>query len=185
MLPLCFGLALLFSAGTLASDAAQREYEVKAAFLFNFAKYGDWPAESFADGQFRFCIAKQDDVVVLLRQRLHEQRIRELPIAVTALRNVELASCHLLFIAAAATPEQLQQWIEASRNQPLLIIGETKGFLELGGAVNLFIASGTVHFEVSLDNLRAHRLQLSSKLLRHADRVIGRSSTEPASGSWQ
>lgn len=173
-----------FLLGTTLADASgtgqSREYQVKAAFLFNFAKYGEWPDDSMRTGPFRFCITGRADVASMLADRLANQRVHELTIDILPLDQQPLASagCHLLFITEPVTPEHRQALIDDARTLPVLLVGESADFLAEGGSIRLFVADGTVHFDVSLTQLRQHQLQLSSKLLRHADRVEGKSPAE-------
>lgn len=154
--------------------AVPREYEIKAAFLFNFAKYSEWPPGAFARQQFQFCVAQQADMAVLLDQKLSQQRVHGLPIQVTQLVDDMLSGCHLVFVSAAVPVIRQQQMLNQAAPASILFVGESPDFLAHGGDINFFLGGGTVHFEVDLDNLHRHRLTLSSKLLRHADRVLGK-----------
>lgn len=178
-------MGCLASAGATGAvtEALKREYEVKAAFLFNFAKYGQWPAAQLGVSSFRFCIADGADVMEILTSHLGQRRLHELPVQVSLLGNVAEPGCHVVFLTSAVSNAQQKAMLNAYLQQPVLLVGEATEFLQLGGAIRLFIASGTVHFEVNLDNLQRQQLQLSSKLLRHADRVIGRPRESEPSAS--
>jgi hypothetical protein len=172
---------LMMAAGGLSAPAQpveplplSREYQVKAAFLFNFAKYGAWPAERLLAAPFRFCISAHAELVDSLAERLKDARIHELAVDVVLLKDEPVASCHLLFIPEAVAADQQQALIAAATNKAVLIMGEASGFLDNGGMVRFFIASGTVHFDVHLERLQQQGLQLSSKLLRLADQIHGK-----------
>lgn len=165
------------------SALARREYQVKAAFLFNFAKYGEWPAGRLFSPPFRFCITDRTDMVENLAERLKDSRVHELTIDVLLLNDAQVQSCHLLFIAQSTPAARQRELLAATQGFSILAIGESPSFLDDGGAVRFFIAAGTVHFDVHIENLQRQRLQLSSKLLRLADTVHGRKADgqdEPA-----
>ena len=154
--------------------ALSREYEVKAAFLFNFAKYGEWPATALQASPFRFCISGRPELASWLNQRLRGQRVHALVVDVVDVAGSLSPGCHLLFLTIDMPTERRRALIAESQQKPILIIGESASVLEDGAAVRLFLDDGTVHFEVNLTNLGRQKLQLSSKLLRHADQVFGK-----------
>lgn len=177
--PLRLLLSLLMAVPALlrADDnpaALSREYEVKAAFLFNFAKYGEWPAASLQVSPFRFCISGRPELATWLSQRLRGQRVHALVVDVVDVGGSLAPSCHLLFLTADLPTERRLALIAAGQQQPILIVGESAGVLDDGATVRLFLDDGTVHFDVDLSNLSRQKLQLSSKLLRHADQVFGK-----------
>lgn len=155
-----------------------REYEVKAAFLFNFAKYGEWPEASLQASPFRFCIAGRPELASWLSTRLRGQRVHALVVDVVDIGNDLSPGCHLLFLSSTVTIERQRGLIAGTQQRPILVIGEGADILAEGAAVHLFLAEGTVHFEVNLNTLAQHNLQLSSKLLRHADQVFGKNSAD-------
>lgn len=176
-LRLLLSLLMAMSADLRADDnpvVLSREYEVKAAFLFNFAKYGEWPPESLELSPFRFCISGQPELALWLNERLRGQRVHTLAIDVVNLSGAVSPGCHLLFLTANLPPERQRSLLSSVQQQPVLVVGERDGILDDGGAVRLFLSDGTVHFDVNLNNLGRQRLQLSSKLLRHADQVFGK-----------
>ncbi|MFZ5843119.1 MAG: YfiR family protein [Pseudomonadota bacterium] len=180
-LRLLLSLLLAVPAVLQADDnpaAMSREYEVKAAFLFNFAKYGEWPAASLQVSPFRFCIAGRPELAGWLSTRLRGQRIHALAVDVVDIGDGLSPGCHLLFLSTNVTAERQRALIAETQQNPILVIGERDGILDEGAAVHLFLAEGTVHFDVSLTNLARQKLQLSSKLLRHADKVYGKNTVD-------
>ena len=174
------GSLVPFAPGYAGNAAVPREYEIKAAFLFNFAKYSEWPDGAFTQQHFQFCVAQQADMAAVLTQKLGQQRVHGLPIQVSQLVSDALTGCHLVFVSATVPTARQQELLGQGVHEPILFVGETPEFLALGGDISFFLGGGTVHFEVNLDHLRRHRLTLSSKLLRHADRVLGKPDTDIA-----
>lgn len=154
---------------------ADREYQVKAAFLFNFAKYGEWPPESLQNLPFEFCVVQQPELIRILADNAAGRQLHEREIKVAELSADAPGNCRVIYIGADATDSEQRQIISAVQQKPTLLVGETSDFLANGGAIQFRLSAGTVHFDVNLDNARAQRILISSKLLRHADRVFGRS----------
>lgn len=158
------------------SEAAtvDREFQVKAAFLFNFAKYGEWPPESLQNLPFEFCIAQQPQLVSILLRNVTGRQLHEREIKVAELSDGLTDNCRVVYIGADAGTSLQQQIIASVREKPTLLVGDASNFLADGGAIQFHLAAGTVHFSVNLDNARAQHISISSKLLRHADTVIGK-----------
>ena len=129
------------------------EYQVKAAYLYNFAKATEWPAEVLARTDSTLVIGVfggDDDFVRLLRGILGSKMINGHPVEVKHLRSPdELRSCHLVFFRASEsnTGAALASLAGAS----VLLVGEDANFLAQGGMINLVLRSGRVTFEVNPD----------------------------------
>ena len=142
------------------------EYQVKAAFLYNFAKFVEWPEQAFSDEQTPFKIGvlgtnpfgNAFDKVGQKRIKGHSFKViyfDELPAQ---------EQCHILFVRAekaALLPQVLRQLDEAS----VLVIGETEGFVQGGGAINFFLDDGKVRFQINPQAAQRANLKISSKLL--------------------
>jgi hypothetical protein len=150
------------------SDVINREYPLKALFLYNFGSYVDWPARATAAGSDPFVIGilGASPVEGPLQEIAATQKINGRLIVVERFASVEaIRPCHILFIPASATPAMQQQAIERVRGQNVLLVGESPGFAQRGGAVNFVIEANKIRFEVNVDAAAAHHLKISAKLL--------------------
>ncbi len=163
----CF-LAIAMTAA--AQSARAPEYEVKAAFLYNFAKFVEWPSASLAPS-FRICVLGRDPFGVALSNIVQSKSISGRPIVRVQLQSpAEVRLCHVLFISQS-DPEALKQVLERTRGLPVLTVGESADFLRLGGSINFVLEQDRVRFEINLESAERHHLKLSSKLLAVA-RVV-------------
>ena len=156
----------------VASDTAPvaSEYQVKAAFLYNFTKFTSWPSNAFPSISAPFIIgilgedpfgSTIDDVVkgevvsgrTLVVKRLHA--------------GDDLRGCHLLFISRSEK-ERLSALFSQLRGSPVLSVSEIDGFAEKGGMVNLVLANKTVKIEINQAAVEQAGLQISAKLLKLA-----------------
>jgi hypothetical protein len=175
---------------TSLSTGQPQEYQVKAAFLFNFIRFVDWPNEkpndtnepifigvigndSFGDA---FEPAKSKPVK---GRRIIINRFKsfaELEKGVESQREIEIfKKCHLLFISASEK-DKAREIIKLLEGLPVLTVGETAGLLESGGIIRLLTEDKKVCFEVNLGAAEKVNLRISSQLLRLAKRVIKDSS---------
>ncbi len=159
--------------GTQAQSAG--EYQVKAAFLYNFAKFVEWPPSSFSDASapLQICVFGQDPFGQELRGITNEKTVNGRKLEVRHVVDLQHArSCHILFIASAQRTS-MKRILEGLRGASVLTVGDTKGFAEQGGMINFVLENDRVQFEVSRKAAEQAGLKISSKLLSVAKLVIG------------
>ncbi len=166
----CF-FALAISAQAQSVQAP--EYEVKAAFLYNFAKFVEWPPPAFAQASapLRICVLGQDAFGDTLSRIVQGKSISGRTIVNQRLQSpAQARPCHILFLGGS-DPEALNQALQSTRDLPVLTVGESDDFLTLGGAINFVLEQERVRFEINLAAAEGHHLKLSSKLLAVARAV--------------
>jgi hypothetical protein len=152
-------LVLLGAPGAAAQPLG--EYEVKAAFLFNFLKYIQWPPAP-AGSPLNICVAGRNPFGDALVRTVEGERIDGRPVRARVILEPE-AGCHLLFIPDGANSSA---YLRAARNTPTLTVGESPGFLARGGVINFVLDGTTVRFEIDAEAARRTGLEVSSRLLR-------------------
>jgi len=165
--------ALLVLAMAIAFPAWQGEAgqvsdaQVKAAFLFNFAKFVQWPGPT--DGPLVIAIAGDDYFAEIVTQTIRGRNIngRELTARRLATGD-DPAGCQVLFVGLTRPSDvaDLMQRI----HQPMLTVGETVQFLRDGGMVRFYLENNRVRFEISQKNALAAGLKVSAELLAFAAR---------------
>jgi len=162
-------LCLLLVSPPPASGASRDEYELKAAFLLNFARLIDWPEDFRPKGGAPWVVAVVGDldVVETLRKSLDEARVDDAPVAVRAVSEAgELIGTHILFITRAGG--ESEDIAAAAAGRPVLTVGEAKDFASRGGMVNFVNRDKKLRFEINHEAARAAGLKISSRLLRLA-----------------
>ena len=145
-----------------------REYLIKAAILYNLAKFATWPDTAFsaADAPLRICILGHDPFGPAL-ESLHGKRIGARKLAITAFAEVEYAAaCHVLFVSASE--ERLAEILDAVSRRPVLTVADFNHFASAGGIVGLTEVDDRSRLEVNIDAAGQAGVKLSSKLLRLA-----------------
>ncbi len=169
------GVVVLFLSGTHAQSPTAGEYQVKAAFLFNFAKFVEWPPSSFSDASapLRICVFGRDPFGEELRNITKEKTVNGRKLEVNQVLDLQVArTCHIFFIASSETA-RLKQIFESLRGTDALTVGDTKGFVEQGGMINFVLENSRVQFEVNRKAAEQGGLKISSKLLSVAKLVVG------------
>lgn len=164
--PVVWACSICISAAPAAPvEDLPLEYQVKAAYLYNFMRFVTWPVHALPrNGKFNLCVVGADRFGRAL-ETLAGELVEGRPITVHKLANVadsRGAQCQLLFAAGADWGPSIES--EAG----LLTVGESLGFLERGGVINLVEVRGRIRFEVNQDAAKRAGLTLSSRLLRLA-----------------
>ena len=153
-----------------------REYHLKALFLYNFGGYVEWPADAFSSGQDPFVIGVlgSSPVDVTLKEISATKRINGRKIVVQRFASLDsLTPCQILFIARDVAPQQQVAAISRLQSHPVLVVGESPNFSGRGGCVNFIIEANRIRFEINIDAAKQHRLKISAKLLALAKIVPG------------
>ena len=157
-------------AASAAPAAAEGEYQLKGAFLFNFAKFVTWPGSAFGDdGELAVCLLGSDAVRDALAATLDGRVASDRPVRVRKLADPgSAAGCHILF----ATREAGLAPGDLAATGPTLLVGESPGFATTGGMINFVEAESRIRFEVNPAAVRAAGLSVSARLLKLAT-VVG------------
>ena len=154
------------------------EYLVKAAFLYNFAKFVEWPPDAFPDptSPFIFGIVGDDPFDDELNAMISEKSLSGRRFVVRRFRRGEdLRHCHVLFISASEK-KFLKLILESVRGSSVLTVADADGFARQGGMIGFVLQESRVRLEVNPQVAGRSRLKISSKLLALA-RIVGESET--------
>jgi hypothetical protein len=167
------GLALtvLAPGAVQAAVAAADEYQVKAAFLFNFAKFVEWPESAFTSpGEpISICLLGKNPFGSSLEDAVRGNSIGGRSFVVREVSNAQQANpCHILFVDAYK-PKQLRQLLEDLKGFSVLTVGNAEDFTANGGVINFKLKDGRVRFEIAVDAAERAKLRISSKLLSLAE----------------
>src|SRR5690606_18117596 len=155
---------------TAAASSAYSEVEIKAAFLYNFGSYVQWPRDAGAADPITFAVLNAPGVEEALRRLVQGRTLQNRPVRIRRLRSInELDDEEILFIGPAEN-FQLRQLV-AAVNGPTLIVTDAPDGLELGSMINFQLVDRRVRFEVRLPAAEAAGLMLSARLLSAALRV--------------
>ena len=179
-----------------ANSAQNREYQIKAAFLYNFIKFVDWPKDKVADGNEPITIGIiGKSPFGNAFEPLKSKKVKGRNVAVKQFKSFEelkksgekdksefdreiedLRKCYLLFICPSEK-NNLTEIIDSVEDNSILTVGDTKGFLEAGGIINFLMEEEKLRFEINVTAAENAKLEFRSKLLRLAKRVVGEKSS--------
>ncbi len=152
---------------------APSEYQIKAAFLFNFARFVEWPERAFPGPRtpLSICILGEDPFGGELDRMVAGKNVEGHPVDVRRLRReAETAGCHVLFLGAAEN-DRAPGVLAALGGSPTLTVGEQSAFGDAGGTIAMSLEKSRVAFEVNLAAAGRAGLKISSRLLKLATRV--------------
>ena len=160
-------LCVAIAAPGFAQSDSPSEYQVKAAFLFNFAKFVDWPVDTYPSPQsaFAICVLGDDPFGALLDNTLAGKSLGTHPVVPRRIKEFnELRHCQIVFVSSSER-QNYTQIVETARGSRVLLVGETEGFAASGGAVEFTLESNHVRFAINPEAAQRAGLTLSSKLL--------------------
>ncbi len=157
------------------NGASELESEVKAAFLYKFLGYIDWPATAFPkpDSPYVIGVFSADAIAEELAGIAAGRSVNGRPVVVRKIKEGEpLSGVHMLFIGRSAGVRQAQL-LDIARQNSIVSVTETENGLAQGSVINFHLADGRVRFEVSLTAAEKSDFKFSSRLLSVASSVVG------------
>jgi hypothetical protein len=154
-------------------SAATMESAVKAAFLFNFTKFVEWPGDAFQDESKPFiaCMLGETPVAGNFADITKGERYRGRPFTTSVVASAAVsAECHILFVPLPETG-RFAAGRDGNMRPGVLTVGESPDFLQRGGIINFVPEANKVRFEVDATSAERAKLKISSKLLRLARHV--------------
>jgi len=143
-----------------AQGAGLTEYQIKAAFLYNFAKFIEWPADM---GVLNLCIIGDDNFgrdIDDLERKTAAGKI----LSVERIKSVqEIKKCRILFISSSEN-ERLDSILTAAQGLNILTVGDTEGYAERGVIINFYKEQNKIRFEINKDAAERSGVKISSKL---------------------
>lgn len=150
----------------------QLEYQLKAGYLYNFAKFVEWPPPPLTEGgAFRLGVLTDETAYAIIAETLRGRKIGEHPIEVVLLTaNADAASCRVVFIprSAAVTVSQLRAELD---HAAVLLVGEKDGFAAAGGEIGFVPRGENLRYQVNLAAAEEAGLHLSARLAGLAEIV--------------
>jgi hypothetical protein len=167
ILSFCVIVLLTARHATLAESSGPSEYQIKAAFIFNFARFVQWPVKADANPASPMVIGIlgenpfKDD----LERTINSKSVDGHPLTVRQLHSSdEGTNCQIVFISTSEK-NSLPQILDRLKDSSVLTVGEMDRFTEAGGMVNFFLEGAKIRFEINNEAANRAGLKISSKLL--------------------
>jgi hypothetical protein len=168
---LFFNIHLLYAQTTAQTNTyVSKEYQVKAAFLFNFTQFVEWPATAFSapNAPFVIGILGDDPFGTAIDETVTGEKIGLHPLIVQRYHDSkEIKPCHILFISTT-DPERIKESLALIANHTLTV-SDAGSFMKLGGIIRFFTEKNKIRLQVNPDAARLADLNISAKLLRVSD----------------
>jgi hypothetical protein len=169
-----FALLLGAASAFAQADGRSAEVQIKAAFLYKFGDFVQWPPAAFSRPEATFTIGVMGahDVAAALEQVVADRKVQGRPVSVRRLRRGEsLAGVHILFVGHAEAA-RLGEILAAAREQAVLTVTESEDAIASGSMINFVAVDDKVRFDIALPPAERGQLKISSRLLAVARKVI-------------
>jgi YfiR/HmsC-like len=173
---LCAALLWVTCSASVVAQDRPSEYDVEAAYLFNFGKFVYFPADAPKSSNFDICIVGASPIAQALEKTALNERIDDRAVRVVQHdKAADARACAVVFLSGAEA-DRIDKDLAALEGSDALIVGESPQFIDRGGMIQFLIDHNRVRFAVNLQAVGRTRLQLSSELLKVAQFV----KTKPA-----
>jgi hypothetical protein len=163
--PFVASLAMVLACRAVAVAQDVTEPALKAAFIYNFARFTTWPADSPAGDAFTICVLNDNAVARALERAVVGKLLAERPIAVSVVASgAPKRACRVLYMAGLPAVE-VAAVVADLRESPVLTISNIEGFASAGGMTQFFFEHGQLRFRIHLESAKRAGLQISSRLL--------------------
>ena len=152
---------------------------LKAAFLYNFANFAEWPAGALAPGQpLLLCVAGDNAVASALQQTIHGREVDQHVLAVEVVTaDGPFQACHLLYVSGL-TVKQAEELLASLKTRPIFTVSDGERFAERGGVAQLVLEKQRMRFAVNVRAAERANLRISSKLLSLATIIKDRDDVQ-------
>ena len=157
-------IAVALTVAPLQAQETSLEYQVKAAYLYNFVKFIEWPAAAARSATLTICTAGGNPFGAALDDIVRGESINGRAIAARAI-DAPQAGCDVVFVPRGVTAAD---YLRAARTAPILTVGESADFVAQGGIINFVRDAGMIRFEIDRDAAARAGLHISSRRLRLA-----------------
>ena len=154
------------------AEGPASEYDIKAAFLLNFARFVEWP-DLAPSSPLRICVLGKDPFGKALDDVVSDRSVNGHPIVVRRLRSIaEAQECQVMFVSSSEA-SQLARILAGLEKSPVLSVSDIPGFAGKGGVIGFVAAENKIRFDLSLEAATHSRLKISSQLIRVARSIDG------------
>ncbi len=171
--------AVLLCLISVCADSAQTspssEYQVKAAFLYHFSQFVEWPEGTFkhTGSPLVYCTIGEDPFHGALDASLSGKTLGARPLHVSHFQqSQDFRACQIVFIGAG-DKKLVASMLSSLKGAPILTVGDSEHFVEDGGMIGFLLEENKIRFEINMEAAEHAKLKLSSRLLALAKRVIG------------
>jgi len=166
-------LGCLFLSEAKAAEEAVSETEAKAIFIYNCARFTEWPQNAFANdaAPIRLGVVGDEEFTTKLAALLKDKKAHGRAFEVKRIANPsDVKGTHILFVPNSET-KKFPQYYDVVKKTPVLTIGESGQFLDAGGIINLGIEDDQLRFEIHPEAAESANLVISSRLMRLAKTI--------------
>ena len=152
-----------------------KEYQLKAAFLYNFAQFVKWPSDSFtaSDAPFYIGILGDDPFGAALEETIQGETVDNHKLRVVRGRSFEdLKNCQMIFVCRSEEG-RVSEILSQLGTKPILTVSEVESFARNGGDIDFYLSGGKVRFEINPQSAQRAGLRISSQLLSLGKIVTG------------
>lgn len=169
LLGICLSSGFIVKGQASDPPSPVSEYQAKAAFVFNFAMFANWPKGIFPDEKSPLVIGVlgSDQVEDALKS-IEGEKINDRKVTIEHFSGIDgIRKCHLLFISSSER-HRLKEILQTLGDSPVLTVSDMEGFTDRGGMIGFLTIQNRIRFTINLNSVQRTRIKISSRLLNLA-----------------
>lgn len=147
------------------------EYSLKAAYIYNFTKFIEWPQELMKQDDFIIAVDGSKEMIAALKTIAETKKIKNKKVVIKDVDNIKDNDCHIIFASKIIGKTEFKDITRSSKYAQSLIISEHDGFCEYGAVINFIQRNNKIRFEINITEANARDLKTSSQLIKVAQRI--------------
>lgn len=164
-----YTITLVYNSLLFAQTSVTREYQIKAAFLFNFTQFVEWPATSNSQAPIVIGVLGKNPFGSYLEDIVSGEKVNGHSLVVQYYNSVEdIKTCHVLFVSTAEA-NNFDHIVETLKNRNILTVSDGTDFIHHGGMIRFFTRNNKIQLQINPEAAKSAKLVVSSKLLRLAE----------------
>jgi hypothetical protein len=156
--------SLMLGVAPTARAQSAPEPALKAAFLYNFAKFAEWPADAAPADPLTICVFGDAAIADALDETVKGRTVDGRKATVVRVKPDGFRGCHVLYVAGLDA-KRAQAIVDELKGAPVLTVGDREQFAQSGGIAGLFVEQGRMRFAINIEAAQRCRLRISSRLL--------------------
>lgn len=147
------------------------EYTLKAAYIYNFTKFIEWPSKLMNAEDFVIAVDGSKEMMAALKTITETKKVKDKKIVIKELNSLGSDRCHIVFASRNISKTSFKDITRSNRFAQSLIISEHVGYCEIGAVINFINKNNKIRFEINITEANARELKTSSQLIKVAQNI--------------
>lgn len=156
---------------TASGNNSVDEYTLKAAYIYNFTKFIEWPSKVMNAEDFVIAVDGSKEMITALKSIAETKKVKNKKVVIKDVGSLGSDECHIVFASRNTSKTDFKDITRSNRFAQSLIISEHVGYCEIGAVINFINKNNKIRFEINMTEANARELKTSSQLIKVAQNI--------------